>query len=83
MKNKHKADISYPQGEIKATSRETEIWERSAAKHDKDGEPVAAALSQHLEYIAQEARDEYEEIRQAAEIQHKAAVEATKNEETL
>ncbi len=58
---------------MKATTRETEIWERSAAKHDKAGEPVAAALSQHLGHMAQEQRDEYEEIRQAAEVLHKAA----------
>lgn len=58
---------------MKTTTRESEVWLRSAARYARNNEPVAAALSQHLAQIAQETRDEFEEIRQIAEAMHKAA----------
>ena len=58
---------------MKTTTRESEVWDRSAEQHARNNEPVAAAFSQHLSQIAQDTRDEFEEIRLLAEAMHKAA----------
>ncbi len=58
---------------MKTTTREAEIWNRSAAKHTRDCEPVAAAFAQHLAWLAQSERDEFDEIRQLAEAMHNTA----------
>lgn len=55
--------------------RETEIWARAAARHERNGQPVAALIARHLAYEVQQARDEYVEIAALAAIQTKAARE--------
>ncbi len=54
--------------------RETEIWNRSAEKHQREGRPVAACLSTHLVELAQNAREEYKATAVLAQEQHEAAV---------
>lgn len=55
------------------TTREVVIWERSAVRHTRDGEPVAAALAQHLAHRAQAERDEFDDVRQLAQALHRLA----------
>jgi hypothetical protein len=59
---------------MKTTTRESEIWSRSAAKHARDGEPVAAAFAAHLAEMAQNERDEFETVKACAEVLHAAAI---------
>lgn len=58
---------------MKDEIREAQIWTRSAEQHELNGELVAALLSHHLAWQAQQFRNEYEMIKQVAEIQHKEA----------
>jgi hypothetical protein len=59
---------------MKAPGREVEVWNRSAERHERDGETTAALFSKHLAYIAQESRDEFEETRQLAQARHEAVL---------
>ena len=59
---------------MKTPIREGEFWTRSAVRHGSDGAPVSAWVAQSLGWLAEEARDEFDEVRELAIARHKTAL---------